>query len=54
MTILKFNIDFVSTLMSFDYSIDIKNVDKQLTLAMHVKDRYTNGTFIDKLTKWHQ
>ena len=36
------------------YSIDIKKVDKQLTHAMHVKDRYANGTFIDKLTKWHQ
>ena len=21
--------------------------------AMHVKDRYANVTFIDKLTKWH-
>ena len=25
-------------------------MDKQLTNAMHVKDRYTNG---NKLTKWH-
>ena len=32
--------------------VDIKKVDKQLTYAMHVKDRYANGTFIDKLTKW--
>ena len=31
--------------------IDIKKVDKQL---MHVKDRYVNGTLIDKLTKLHQ
>ena len=30
--------------------IDIKKVDK-LTHAMHVKDRYVNDTFIDKLTK---
>ena len=36
------------------YTIDIKNVDKQLTHAMHVKGRYANETFIDKLTKWHQ
>ena len=21
---------------------------------MHVKDRYANSTFIDKLTKWHR
>ena len=34
--------------------IDIKKVDKQLTHAMHVKDRYMNDTFIDKLTKSHQ
>ena len=26
----------------------------QLTNVMHAKDRYVNGTFIDKLTKWHQ
>ena len=26
-------------------------MDKQLTHAMHVKDRYVNVTFIDKLTK---
>ena len=31
--------------------IDIKKVDKLLTHAMHVKDRYLNGTFIDKLIK---
>ena len=36
------------------YSIDIKKVDKQLTHAMHVKDRHVNDTFIDKLTKWYQ
>ena len=35
-------------------AIDIKKVDKQLTHAMHVKDRYVNDTFIDKLTKWYQ
>ena len=35
-------------------SIDIKKVDKQLTHAMHVKDRHVNDTFIDKLTKWYQ
>ena len=29
-------------------------MDKQLTHAMHVKDRYANGTFINKLSKWHQ
>ena len=34
--------------------IDIKKVDKQLTHAMHVKDRHMNDTFIDKLTKWYQ
>ena len=34
--------------------IDMKKVDRQLTHAIHVKDRYANGTFIDKLTKWHQ
>ena len=34
--------------------IDIKKVDKQLMHAMIVKDRYANGTFIDKLTKYHQ
>ena len=33
------------------YIIYIKKVDKQLTHAMHVKDIYVNGTFIDKLTK---
>ena len=33
------------------YNIDVTRVDKQL---MHVKDRYANGTFIDKLTRWHQ
>ena len=26
------------------YVIDIKKMDKQLTHAMHVKDRYVNGT----------
>ena len=31
-----------------------KKVDKQLTHAMHVKDRHVNDTFIDKLTKWYQ
>ena len=35
------------------YTIDIKKVNKQLTHAMHVKDRYENGTFIYKLTKWY-
>ena len=35
------------------YRIDIKKVDNKLTHEMHVKDRYTNVTFIDKLTKWH-
>ena len=35
-------------------AIDIKKVDKELTHAMHVKDRYVNGTFMDKLTKWYQ
>ena len=39
---------------SYDIPIDIKKVDKQLTHAMYVKDRYANDTFIDKLTKWHQ
>ena len=34
--------------------IDIKKVDKQLSHAMHVKDRHVNDTFIDKLTKWYQ
>ena len=34
--------------------INIKKVDKQLTHAIHVKDRYVNDTFIDKLTKWYQ
>ena len=34
--------------------IDIKKVDKQLTHAMHVKDRHVNDTFIDKSTKWYQ
>ena len=34
--------------------IDIKKVDKQLTNAMHVKDRHVNDTFIDKFTKWYQ
>ena len=34
--------------------IDIKKVDKQLTHAMHVKDRHVNDTFIDKLSKWYQ
>ena len=29
--------------------IDIKKVDKQLTHAMHVKDRYANVTLIDLL-----
>ena len=27
---------------------------EQLMYAMHVKDRYVNCTFIDKLTKWYQ
>ena len=36
------------------FIIDIKKVDKQLTHAMHVKDRHVNDTFIDKLTKWYQ
>ena len=34
--------------------IDVKTVDKQLTHPMNVKDRYANGTFIDKLTNWNQ
>ena len=38
----------------FDRTIDIKKVDKQLTHAMHVKDRYVIGTYIDKLTKRYQ
>ena len=33
------------------YVIDIKKVGNKLT---HVKDRYANSTFIDKLTKWCQ
>ena len=33
------------------YTIDINKVDTKLTHAMHVKDRYMNGTFINKLTK---
>ena len=32
---------------SSGYTIDIKKVDKQLTHAMHVKDRHVNDTFID-------
>ena len=32
---------------TYIYTIDIKKVDKQLTHAMHVKDRYLNDTFID-------
>ena len=43
----------ISYFISCVLSIDIKKVDKQLTHAMNVKDRYANGTFIDKLTKWH-
>ena len=35
----------------FVITIDIMKVDKQLTHAMHVKYRYANGNFIDKLTK---
>ena len=31
------------------HTIDIKKVDKQLMHPMHVKDRYVNVTFIDKL-----
>ena len=38
----------------YDSYIDIKRVDKQLTHAMHVKDRYVNDTLFDKLTKWYQ
>ena len=34
------------------YFIDIKKVNKQLTHVMHVKYRYVNCTFIDKLTKF--
>ena len=37
-----------------EHTIDIKKVDEQLTHAIHVKDRYANGIFIDKLTKWYQ
>ena len=29
-----------------------ESVMTQLTHAMHVKDIYVNGTFLDKLTKW--
>ena len=47
------NILYVSQYL-YLYIIDIKKVDKQLTYAMHVKDRYANGIFIDKLTKCHQ
>ena len=36
------------------YIIYVNKVDKQLTHAIHVKDSYSNGKFIDKLTKWHQ
>ena len=36
------------------HTIDIHKVDKQLTHAMHVKDRHVNDTFIDKFTKWYQ
>ena len=39
------------------FIIDVNKVDKQLTHAMHVKIDTVllqNGTFIDKLTKWHQ
>ena len=34
--------------------IDIKKVYKQFMHAMNVKDRYMNGTFIDKLTTLYQ
>ena len=39
--------------VSYLFTIVIKKVDKQLMHAMYVKDRYVNGTFIDKLTKWY-
>ena len=35
-------------------TININKVDKLLMHAMHVKDRYMNETFINKLTKWYQ
>ena len=44
----------ISSRITRVYVIDIKKVDKQLTHAMHVKDRHVNDTFIDKLTKWYQ
>ena len=49
---MQYTLEF--THLIYIYTIDIKKVDKQLTYAMHVKDRYVNGTFIDKLTKWYQ
>ena len=36
--------------MLISLSINIKKVDKQLTHAMNVKDRYVNDTLVDKLT----
>ena len=45
---------FKSNYKCYINAIDIKKVDKQLTHAMHVKDRHVNDTFIDKLTKWYQ
>ena len=33
------------------HGIDINKVDKQLTHAIHVKDRYVNYTVINKLIK---
>ena len=46
------NINLISK--CYGITIDIKKVDKQLTHAMHVKDRHVNDTFIDKFTKWYQ
>ena len=34
--------------------IDIKNVDKQLTHAVYIKDRNMNCILLAKLTKYHQ
>ena len=33
--------------------IDINKVDKQLIHTINVKYRQRNGTFLNKLTKWH-
>ena len=49
-----YHITYNVLLITYTYHRYKESGSEQLTHAMHVKDRYVNGTFIHKLTKWYQ